>query len=149
MEVTMKRMRLECSVLALCVSLVPNVLAQASASTAKTQMGMAWTQSQKPDPVPSPKPVPLPDQQPEQRPAPEQPPSASPDEGHKDTAAQTFTGTVLKQAKKYVLKTPEMSTYDLDDQDKARQYEGKKVQVIGKLDASSKLIHVQDIKASD
>jgi hypothetical protein len=110
---------------------------------------VAWTQSQKPDPVPSPKPVPLPDQQPEQRPAPEQPPSASPDEGHKETAAQTFTGTVLKQAKKYVLKTPEMSTYDLDDQDKARQFEGKKVQVLGTLDASSKLIHVRDIKASD
>jgi len=42
-----------------------------------------------------------------------------------------------------------MSTYDLDDQERARQYEGKQVQVIGTLDPSSKLIHVQDIKASE
>jgi len=146
-----QRMNLKFIVLALSVSLVPKVYAQVGTSTAKGQpsaQSMAWAQSQKPDPVPSPKPVPLPDQQPEQRPAPEQPPSSPPDNAHKDTATQTFTGTVLKQAKKYVLKTPEMSTYDLDDQERAGKYEGKKVQVIGTLDPSSKLIHVEDIKAS-
>ena len=146
----MQREKLEYVVLALSVSLVPNLFAQVtSATNSRNVQPMAWTQSQKPDPVPSPKPVPLPDQQPEQRPAPEQPPSAPPDHGHKDTATQTFTGTVLKAVKKYVLKTPEMSTYDLDDQERARQYEGKQVQVIGTLDPSSKLIHVQDIKASE
>jgi len=145
-----QRGKLEYVVLALSVSLLPNVFAQlTSATKGQNAQPMAWTQSQKPDPVPSPKPVPLPDQQPEQRPVPEQPPSAPPDNGHKGTATQTFTGTVLKAAKKYVLKTPEMSTYDLDDQDRARQYEGKKVQVTGMLDPSSKLIHVQDIKASE
>jgi hypothetical protein len=47
-----------------------------------------------------------------------------------------------------VLKTVEKITYDLDDQDRARKYEGKEVQVTGILDESSKLIHVQDMKAA-
>jgi hypothetical protein len=109
---------------------------------------LAWAQSQKPDPVPSPKPVPLPDQQPEHPPAPQQPPYGPPDDTQKESARQTFDGTILKSGKKYVLKTEDKAPYDLDDQERAQKYEGKKVQVVGTLDEASRLIHVQEMKAA-
>lgn len=104
-----------------------------------------WAQSQKPDPVPSPKPVPLPDQQPEQQPAPEQPPAAPPDQAQK-SATRTFSGTITKTGKKYVLKTSDKATYDLDDQARAKKYEGKQVEVVGTLESGSHMIHVEDMK---
>jgi hypothetical protein len=36
--------------------------------------------------------------------------------------------------------------YALDDQDKAKQFEGKAVKVTGTLEATSKLIHVSNIE---
>ncbi len=39
-------------------------------------------------------------------------------------------------------------TYQLDDQARAKEYEGKQVQVVGNLDASSNTIKVQDIKGA-
>ena len=36
----------------------------------------------------------------------------------------------------------------LDDQERAQKFEGKQVQVTGKLDTSSNMIKVQDIKAA-
>jgi hypothetical protein len=141
------------AVLVLSATFVPTAVAQDNWQSnldngqRRTEL-LEWKQSQKPDPVPSPKPVPLPDQQPEQRPAPEQPPTGPSDDTQKEHATQTFAGTILKAGKKYVLKTVEKVTYDLDDQDRAKKYEGKKVQVTGILDESSKLIHVQDMKAA-
>jgi hypothetical protein len=141
------------AVLALSATLLPAAWAQGSWRS--NQDDGQWrtevlvvTQSQKPDPVPSPKPVPLPDQQPEQSPAPKQPPAGPSEDAQKENAAQTFAGTILKTGAKYVLKTAEKITYDLDDQERARKYEGKKVQVTGILDESSKLIHVQDMKTA-
>ncbi len=138
--------------LTLCATLVPMALAQGKGQSNRHSEqlpteALEWAQSQKPNPVPSPKPVPLPDQQPEQQPAPEQPPAAPPD-AKRDNPVQTFAGTILKTGKKYVLKTVEEVPYDLDDQDRAKKYEGKKVQVTGILDESGKLIHVQDMKAA-
>jgi len=150
----MKRQtRSKLAILSMWASLLPTARAQKAehiaADTGPPSMQLvSGEQSQKPDPVPSPKPVPLPDQQPEQRPAPQQPPTGPADDASKERAAQTFTGIVLKSGKKYVLKTSDKGSYDLDDQDRARKYEGKEVQVTGILDESSKLIHVQDMKAA-
>ena len=144
---------LKLAVLTLSASLVPPGWAQGAGQNELENRvqwrtdRLAWTQSQKPDPVPSPKPVPLPDQQPEQPPAPQQPPGP-PDDAQKENATQTFAGTILKSGKKYVLKTEDKAPYDLDDQDRAQKYEGKKVQVTGTLDKGSRLIHVQDMKAA-
>ena len=148
------RIRGKLGVLALSASLIPAGLAQSAGQNKQENRGqwptqlLAWGQSQKPDPVPSPKPVPLPDQQPEQPPAPQQPPSGPPDEGQKGNATQTFAGTILKSGKKYVLKTEDKPPYDLDDQDRAQKYEGKKVQIVGTLDEANRLIHVQEMKAA-
>ena len=61
--------------------------------------------------------------------------------------AQTFTGKVTKSGSKYVLKDDATRTsYTLDDQDRAKQFEGKSVKVTGKLDAASNTIVVATIE---
>jgi hypothetical protein len=39
-------------------------------------------------------------------------------------------------------------TYQLDDQSKAKKYEGKEVKVTGSFDANSNTIHVDSIEAA-
>ena len=61
--------------------------------------------------------------------------------------SQTFTGQIAKAGGKYVLKdTTTQSTYKLDDQDRAKQFEGKTVKVVGKLDSQSNMIRVSTIE---
>lgn len=67
-----------------------------------------------------------------------------------DTSADTqgpksFSGTVVKMQKQYVLKT-DTATYQLDDQTKAKQFSGKQVTVSGTLDQSTSMIRVSDIQ---
>ena len=57
----------------------------------------------------------------------------------------SFSGTVVKIGKHYVLKTDKM-TYQLDDETKAKQFEGKQVNVSGTLDKSTSIIRVTDIQ---
>ena len=62
--------------------------------------------------------------------------------------AKPFSGTIVKEKGKLVLKDSATGmSYKLDDQDKAKQYEGKQVKVTGKLDPSSNVITVQNIEA--
>jgi hypothetical protein len=62
--------------------------------------------------------------------------------GSADTAggAQTFTGTVVKQGDKYVLKDDAGKTYDIDHQTDVAKFEGKRVRVQGTLDPSGKIM---------
>ena len=67
-----------------------------------------------------------------------------------DTAAdaqtpKSFSGTVVKMEKQYVLKT-DTGTYQLDDQSKAKHFNGKQVMVNGTLDPSTSTIRVNDIQ---
>ncbi len=62
-------------------------------------------------------------------------------------SAQTptaYTGTVMKSGGKYVLKT-DAGTLQLDDQAKAKKYNGKQVTVNGTVDKSTGMLHVTDI----
>jgi len=77
---------------------------------------------------------------------PSTPVGQSQDNAQQQPAARTFSGTILKANDVYVLKTGDNMTYQLDDQARAKEYEGKQVQVTGSLDASSNTIKVQDIK---
>jgi len=63
-----------------------------------------------------------------------------------EPAAQTLTGTIIKDGSRYVLKVSGTSTYQLDDQDKAKQFEGKQVKVNGSLDKATSTIHITDIQ---
>ncbi len=62
-----------------------------------------------------------------------------------DAQTQSFSGTIVKARNHYVLKTDKM-TYQLDDETKAKQFEGKQVNVSGTLDKSTSVIRVTDIQ---
>jgi uncharacterized protein DUF5818 len=62
-----------------------------------------------------------------------------------DTQTQSFSGTIVKAKNHYVLKTDRM-TYQLDDETKAKQFEGKQVNVSGTVDKSTSAIRVTDIQ---
>jgi len=61
--------------------------------------------------------------------------------------ARTFTGKIAKAGGKFVLKdTASKTTYMLDDQEKAKDFEGKNVKVTGMLDTQSNTIRVAAIE---
>lgn len=59
------------------------------------------------------------------------------------TDSQTFSGTVVKQGDKYVLKDDSGKTYDIDHQPEVAKFEGKRVRVQGTLDSSGSKILVK------
>jgi Protein of unknown function (DUF5818) len=73
----------------------------------------------------------------------EQPPSGSSADSGGATGTQTFSGTVVKQGDKYVLKDDSGHTYDIDHQDEVKKFEGKRVRVQGTLDAAANKIMVK------
>ena len=96
-------------------------------------------------------PAPTPDNT-QQPPAP-QAPAQSPDQAQAPnskqvatppaTDSQVFTGTVMKQADKYVLQDDAGHTYDVDHQDDVKKFEGKRVRIQGTLDPTGKKILVK------
>ena len=60
--------------------------------------------------------------------------------------AKDCTLLCMKDGSKFVLYSAESKTFfDLDDQDKPRDYAGKKVTIVGTYDGESKTIHIQSI----
>jgi len=61
--------------------------------------------------------------------------------------AKTFMGRIVQMEGKYVLQeSASKSTFQLDDQDKAKQFDGQSVKVTGTLDSATNTIHVTDIQ---
>jgi hypothetical protein len=114
---------------------------------------IVWTETQAPEPAPQPsgRQTPTPDPKPESQ-SPAQPSRSQPENSQAQgpaqaqPAAQSFTGTISKEGDSYVLKVSDTSSYKLDDQDKAKEYEGKRVSVSGVLDTNSNVIRVQKIE---
>jgi len=104
---------------------------------------VAWSELQKPRPVPQP--LPPPDQADQQQPSRPGGTQAQPAQ-QPEPSAQTFTGTIVKSGSKYVLKVSESSSYQLDDQQKAKAYEGKQVKIAGSLDVKTNILHVASIE---
>ena len=106
---------------------------------------IAWSQMQKPQPVPEPLPPP---DRPVQQSEPQTGRSAetAQEPPQQQPAAQTLSGTIVKDGSRYVLKVSRNSTYELDDQDRAKRYEGKQVKVSGTLDASGNSFHIISIE---
>jgi len=107
---------------------------------------IAWSQLQKPQPVPQPlpppeRPVQHSDPQPDQQP----PPAVNPP-AQQPPAAQTFTGTIVRDGVRYVLKVSSTTVYQLDDQERAKRYEGKQVKIVGTLDATGNSLHITSIE---
>jgi hypothetical protein len=115
---------------------------------------IAWSELQSPQPMPQPRPdpAPVPDQQQPDR---QQPDRQQPDrqqpgqpvnaDAQPEPSAQTVTGTIVKEDSKYVLKTADGKTYQIDDQEKAKQFEGKQVKIVGSVDNSNTL-RIQSIE---
>ena len=72
-----------------------------------------------------------------------QQPSGSAADSGAAAGTQTFSGTVVKQGDKYVLKDDSGKTYDIDHQDEVKKFEGKRVRVQGTLDPSTNKIMVK------
>jgi hypothetical protein len=107
-----------------------------------TQQLIAWSRLQKPQPTPQrlpPKdtPVPQPDQQGTQPADPQSPQTPT---------TQSFTGKILRDGNKYVLKVASNTTYELQDQSDVKQYENQTVKVIGSLDSGSNTIRIVKIE---
>ena len=109
---------------------------------------IVWTQTQAPEPAPQPsgRQTTTPDPKPETQTPAQTQPGNSQTPAQAQPAAQSFTGTISKEGDTYVLKVSDTSSYKLDDQDKAKEYEGKRVTVSGVLDPNSNLIRVQKIE---
>jgi hypothetical protein len=107
------------------------------------QQLIAWSWLQKPQPAPQPLPprdTPLP--QPDPRDQQAKPPANPQDQ----TPTQSFTGKILKDAGKYVLRVAGHTTYQLDGQDSLKQYENQDVKVIGSLDTATNTIRIVKIE---
>jgi hypothetical protein len=61
-------------------------------------------------------------------------------------SARSFAGRITKSGDELVLReNSTQAAYKLDDQDKAKHFEGKNVKVTATLDASTGTLHVVDI----
>ena len=62
---------------------------------------------------------------------------------------RVFLGTITKTGNQFVFSDAvNKSSYQLDDQQTASKFDGKKVKVTGTLDASNNIIRVQSIEAT-
>jgi len=69
------------------------------------------------------------------------------DAPQKASDVKVFTGKVMQANGQYVLiDSATQITYALDDQEKAKQFEGKAVKVTGTFEASGNLIHISNIE---
>ena len=82
----------------------------------------------------------------QQQPGQQTPGQQSPDTqgASRQSDVQVFTGVIAKVGDKYMLQDSANSTsYDIDQQDLAKKYEGQKVRIKGTLDPDGKTIHVK------
>lgn len=61
-------------------------------------------------------------------------------------AARMFTGTIVKDRGKYVLRVANGSAYQLDDQQKAGQYDGREVKLVGTIDENQHNVNVVSLE---
>lgn len=66
-----------------------------------------------------------------------------------EAETQMFTGEIKNHDGTYMLHGEDGKTYHLDNQDKAKNFDGKKVNVHGSLDAESMTIHVSEIEEAE
>jgi hypothetical protein len=85
-------------------------------------------------------------------PLPSTPNAAAPRSSHgqsRQPQIQTFLGTITKAGNQFVFSDEiNKNSYQLDDQETASKFDGKKVKVTGTLDAPNDIIRVQSIEAT-
>jgi Protein of unknown function (DUF5818) len=64
-------------------------------------------------------------------------------------SARAFHGRIIRAGHKFVLREASSQTsYQLDDQDKAKRFEGKNVEVVATLDPDSNSLYVVEIASA-
>ena len=72
------------------------------------------------------------------------------DAANPQQSARSFEGKIAKSGDKLVLQeTSTQTAYQLDDQDKAKQFQGKNVTVTATLDSNTNTLHVVDINPAE
>jgi hypothetical protein len=99
---------------------------------------IVWSPSQKPRPVPQPLPPSDPYDQGQQQ-------TQNPDSQTR-RAAPVFTGAIVKDTNMYALKGADGATYVIDDQERAKAYEGRQVRISGSVDSKTNMLHVTHIE---
>ncbi|HSY64020.1 MAG TPA: DUF5818 domain-containing protein [Terriglobales bacterium] len=97
---------------------------------------VAWSHLQNPVPLPNP----------ESKPDQQQPEQSQSTQAQPQSAMQKITGIIVRMGDKYVLKAGGTTTYQLDDQERAKRYQDQQVTVVGALDTASNTIHVESIQ---
>lgn len=106
---------------------------------------IAWSEMQSPRPVPLPPPDKPDQQQPQTKEKKTDPANPSAGDSGK-SSQQTFTGTIMKDAGAYVLKVTGNTVYQIENQDSAKDYEGKPVRVSGTLNADGHTLRIEKIE---
>ena len=77
------------------------------------------------------------------------PQAQTPVDAQSQQSARSFDGKITKSGDKLVLQDASTQTnYQLDDQDKAKQFEGQSVKVMATMDPTTNTLHVVDISPS-
>ena len=103
---------------------------------------IAWTEQQKPQPIPAPLPDPPAQQQPPQPPEDKSTPAPAPPQ----PLSRTFTGRITMDGGEYVLKTSAGDVYRIDDQQRAKPYEGREVKVVCTLAGDGQITRLINIE---
>ena len=72
-----------------------------------------------------------------------------PQQDQSQSGTATFTGTIVNTGEYWVLRDASGDMHRLDDAQRARQFQGETVKVVGQLDASAGVIHVESIKGAE
>ena len=123
--------------------------AQNTPSTSTPDQTTPQTQPPSPEMPPASQQTPSAETPSSQQPSSQSPDANAPQSGSKSsdsgaaatgTDTQTFSGTVVKQGDKYVLRDDSGKVYDIDHQTDVAKFEGKRVRVQGTLDANGKML---------
>jgi hypothetical protein len=77
-------------------------------------------------------------------------PQAQTDATNSHQSARAFEGKIQRSGDEFVLQeNVTQSSYKLDDQDKAKKYEGKDVRIMATIDPTTNTLHVVDITRAD
>jgi Protein of unknown function (DUF5818) len=99
---------------------------------------IVWSQAQNPGPVPQPLPPPGRDGQAQA--------TQTQDTQSDQPSAPVFTGTIIKTGSSYALKTKDGTVYQIDDQQRAKAFDGRQVRVSGRLDSATNMLHITSME---
>jgi hypothetical protein len=92
-----------------------------------------WSQAEKPQPMP----LPLPQSA---------VPKSKETKRHVAAPMRTLFGAIVKDGSRYVLRTSNEGIYQLDDQGKSSQYEGREVRLLGMIEEGTRIVVIANVE---